>query len=171
MLRSAWIDALFAKLTVRYGVAFLRQWPDAEPALIKADWAEVLDGFSGSDIKYALEHLDPDKPPTAMQFRRLCNSAPRDELLSITRDVKPEPERVQQIADRVLAAKPAGKTPAEQCAENILRIVQDRGGKISIPQRQQLAAMQSQWLIDLPAEVIDRLKIARHLGEWIGGKP
>lgn len=80
-LPDSWVDALFAKLAVRYGAAFMRQWPDADIAVLKADWAEVLGGFQNRPeaIRYGLEHLNPEKPPTAMQFRALCNAGPRDD--------------------------------------------------------------------------------------------
>jgi hypothetical protein len=74
-LPASWVDALFAKLTVRYGLAFMRQWPDADPDLIKADWAEVLDGVSGDAIAYALAYL-PVTPVTALQFREICRKRP-----------------------------------------------------------------------------------------------
>lgn len=80
-LPDSWVDALFAKLSVRYGAAFMRQWPDADLSVVKADWAEVLGGFQNRPdaIRYGLDHLNPDKPPTALQFRALCNSGPRDD--------------------------------------------------------------------------------------------
>ena len=46
-LPSSCVDHLFARLTVRYGAAFLRQWPDTDLAVVKADWADVLDGVRG----------------------------------------------------------------------------------------------------------------------------
>ena len=54
-LQSSWVDALFARLALRYGAAFLRQWPDVDVVVLKPDWAEVLDGVSGHAIAYALE--------------------------------------------------------------------------------------------------------------------
>jgi hypothetical protein len=75
MLPHAWIDELFARLSVRYGAAFLRQWPDADIAVIKADWARALSGLSGDAIKAGLDSL-PDRPPLlAGQFRRLALDA------------------------------------------------------------------------------------------------
>jgi hypothetical protein len=76
-LPKSWVDALFAKLSIRYGSSFLAQWQDADPELIKDDWADVLSGFSDKPwaIKAALDHLPVDKPPNAMHFRMLCNAA------------------------------------------------------------------------------------------------
>ena len=77
-LPDAWIEALFARLTVRYGVALQRVYADMDIEVVKADWAIALDRIPGSAIKGALENL-PDKPPHAGQFRKLClDSMPSD---------------------------------------------------------------------------------------------
>jgi hypothetical protein len=80
-LPASWVDSLFTKLSLAYGAAFMRQWPDADPELIKADWANVLAGFKPfpDAIRFALDNLPPDRPPTALQFRALCRSAPHDD--------------------------------------------------------------------------------------------
>lgn len=76
-LPASWVDNLFARLGVRYGDSFTRQWQDADPAAVKRDWAEVLAGFEQhpDSIAYALENL-PDRPPNAQQFRAICRNAP-----------------------------------------------------------------------------------------------
>ena len=73
-LPAAWIDALFTRLTTRYGTAFQRTYADMDIAVIKADWAIALNRIPGEAIKGALENL-PDKPPHAGQFRKLCLDA------------------------------------------------------------------------------------------------
>lgn len=78
-LSSRWVDRIFARLLVRYGSAWLRQWEGLEIEAVKTDWAEVMAGYDArpDDIAYALEHLPAEKPPaTAVQFRALCNAAP-----------------------------------------------------------------------------------------------
>lgn len=77
-LPASWVDALFAKLGLRYGAAFARQWLDADLAAVKADWGDVLDGQTGGAIAHALHHLTA-APPNAIQFRDLCRLATRDE--------------------------------------------------------------------------------------------
>lgn len=95
-LQSSWVDALFARLALRYGAAFLRQWPDVDVAVLKTDWAEVLDGVSGHAIAYALEYLPSSHPPNAMQFRDLCRAAPAPKMARLTDDPAPNPERVAE---------------------------------------------------------------------------
>jgi hypothetical protein len=98
-LPSTWIDSLFARLTVRYGVAFMRQYECLDMDAVKADWADVLGGFKDHPdaLRHGLDSLDPDRPPTAMQFRKLCNAAPRDDkVLSLPAPVA-DPERVAAV--------------------------------------------------------------------------
>lgn len=77
-LPSEWIDRLFARLELAYGHRFLSQWPGIAPDVVKADWAEKLDGFEGHPdaIKHALDHLPSDQPINAMQFRDMARRAP-----------------------------------------------------------------------------------------------
>lgn len=77
-LHSTWVDHIFAKLTVRYGAAFMRQWPaDIDVVMLKADWAEVLGGFAKNPdaFTYALENL-PDTPVNALAFRAIARRGP-----------------------------------------------------------------------------------------------
>ena len=75
MLPDSWVDALLGRLTVRYGVAFMRQYGDIDPAAVKADWARVLSGLSGEAIAGGIKNLPAEKPPNAGQFRWLCIDA------------------------------------------------------------------------------------------------
>lgn len=141
-LKASWVEHLFGRLTLRYGAAFLRQWPDADPELVKADWAEVLDGTSGRALRYALRYL-PERPPNAIQFRDICRRAPAPDVVAIAAPVeRADPERVTAIVSR--AMRPAGlpqESPADRCARNILRIAAERGGRLSPPQLAQVRAM------------------------------
>ena len=75
---SNWLDSLFARLSVRYGAAWMRQWDGVDIAAVKADWAEELSGFEQRPeaIRHAIQHLPIDRPPTVGQFVALCRSAP-----------------------------------------------------------------------------------------------
>lgn len=78
-LSSRWIDALFARLLLRYGAAWLRMWEGLDIEAVKADWASELGPLEAHPdaIKYALEHLPTDRPPqTVAAFRELCISRP-----------------------------------------------------------------------------------------------
>lgn len=154
-LPISWVDYLFAKLSVRYGDAFMRQWPDADPAVVKGDWAEVLDGTARDSLSYALRYL-PERPLNALQFRDICRRAPSAPVLALQAPLDPaDPGRVAAIMSRMRQGTDPGLPPAEKVARNILRIVADRNGCISLPQRQQLEAMG--WREDG--------------GRWVKGRP
>lgn len=139
-LQTSWVDHLFAKLTVRYGAAFLRQWPDADPALVKADWAEVLDGVRGDSLSYALRFL-PVKPPNAIEFRELCRKAPTQQAAALPApEPKADPARVRALMARLGQRERGPMTDAERCARNIAAIAKARG-YLTEPQRAQLHAM------------------------------
>lgn len=80
LLPPAWVDRLFGRLAVRYGSAWLRMWEGLDMAAVKADWAQQLAGMHLPEhehmLKYGVEHLPPERPPTAPQFRAICMLAP-----------------------------------------------------------------------------------------------
>lgn len=95
-----WVHRIFAKLAVRYGQAFLRRWDGLDIKAVHADWAEQLARFAARPdcIKYALDNLPTDKPPTVSEFRALCNAAPEPNVprLAAPKSVPPA-EVVQAI--------------------------------------------------------------------------
>lgn len=77
-LPRVWVERLFARFSARYGVGWTRMWEGVDPEAVMADWSEELGGFQTRPeaLKYALEYMPVDKPPTVQQFRALCNRAP-----------------------------------------------------------------------------------------------
>lgn len=100
-LPSAWVDRIFAKLTVAYGHRFLSMYSGVDLNLVKADWAEELAGFQQSPnaISHALGILPSDNPPNVFQFRDLCRKAPQYLPKAL-----PEPPPDPAIAQAVKAA-------------------------------------------------------------------
>lgn len=123
-LPSGWVDHLFAKLSVRYGAAFMRQWADAAPVLVKADWAEVLDGFERHPeaFTYALANL-PDAPVNAIQFRAIARRAPNPAAAALP-EPPADPVRVQAAVDRMqaTAGRLGSRNLAQECIDNIERL-------------------------------------------------
>lgn len=66
-------------MLIRYGAAWNRKWDGVDADAVKADWERELSGISGNAIRYALEHLPPEFPPTVAQFKALCISRPEPE--------------------------------------------------------------------------------------------
>jgi hypothetical protein len=140
---AAWVDHLFAKLTIRYGDAFMRQWRDANPALVKSDWAEVLDGISGPTLQYAIANLT-NTPPNAMQFRDLCRTAPGPNVYALPRpahDPTLDPARIDAALRKMdgVRLQNESTSAAQQCINNIERIVENRAGKISSAQKHMIS--------------------------------
>ena len=144
-LPSSWINNLFGRLALRYGTRFEAQYAGLDIGAVKADWADMLDGFRGNEIGYALKYLPVDKPPNAMQFRDICRRSPSPDLPKLPPGPPASPERVQEAMQKIKPAehKWSGMSLAARCIENIERIVAERGGKISSAQKSMLASCRS----------------------------
>lgn len=105
-LPASWVERIFQKLSLVYGRDFISRWEGQEMAAVMADWGHELDGWQHQPeaIRYALEHLPVDKPPTVLQFRALCNRRPEPTALAITNDVRAEPEKVAALAASITRA-------------------------------------------------------------------
>jgi hypothetical protein len=77
-LPCAWIDRIFSRIGIRYGIEWTRRWEGYEMKAVKADWAQELGGLQQNPtaISHGLDNLPPEKPPTATQFKALCVGAP-----------------------------------------------------------------------------------------------
>jgi hypothetical protein len=79
-LPPAWVDRLFGRLAIRYGQDWIRLWEGLDLAAVKVDWGQVLAGMHRPErehaLRYGIENLPPDRPPTAAQFKAICNRAP-----------------------------------------------------------------------------------------------
>jgi hypothetical protein len=103
-LPDSFVDRIFARLAVRYGAKWLRLWEGLDMAVVKADWAEVLDGFEShpESLGYALRYLPTDHPPTALQFRDLCRKAPVMATVPKLEAPKADPKRVKELLARMV---------------------------------------------------------------------
>lgn len=65
---------IIARLQLAYGKTFTDKWQDVPQDALIADWAQRLGAYASDDeaVAYALEHLPPAFPPTAMEFAELC---------------------------------------------------------------------------------------------------
>lgn len=109
-LPDNWIDALFARLTGLYGNRFTNMWASIDPKLVRNTWATELAGIKPASIKYALEHLPEEFPPTALQFRKLCLTAP-NETPALTYQTPASPEVVRAVLQGI--QKPASASDSK----------------------------------------------------------
>jgi len=141
LLPASWVDALFARLTVRYGAAFMRQYADIDATAVKADWADVLGVFANRPdaIRHGLEHLPADKPPTVGQFRLLCAGVPTivPPQLPIANEMRAEPSRVAEL---VASVKPKQAKDPRGWALRLRRIETEQGGEMPNGRRMTRAA-------------------------------
>lgn len=77
-LPEPWVERIFAKLAVTYGQRFLGLYAGVDMATVRANWGHELAAYAQAPeaIRYALEHLPPDNPPTVLQFRAICRNRP-----------------------------------------------------------------------------------------------
>lgn len=146
-LPAAWVDALFDKLTLTYGQAFLRRWQDVDLNAVKSDWCHELAGFDKHPeaIAWALQNLPLDQAPTVLQFRAIARKAPMPEVERIAvsaagkdrieaelRKLAPIRQRTyldgKQWARNILARVAAGYMPSR----TVLKMAQDAVAERSI---------------------------------------
>lgn len=90
-LPENWIDALFARLTGLYGNRFTNMWANIDASLVRKTWALELAGVQPESIKYALDHLPDEFPPTALQFKKICFMRP-EQAPALTNSAPAHPE-------------------------------------------------------------------------------
>ena len=100
MLPIEWVDKLFHKLALVYGVDIAKRYSGLEPLAVKQEWANCLGGFKDRPdaIRFALNHLPSDRCPTMLQFRDLCRQAPPVEATAL-----PEPKADKFVVDAAMA--------------------------------------------------------------------
>ena len=110
-LQSRWIDEIMARLAVRYGSRWSSLWQGVDPELVRADWAEQLDGMTPESIRKALDSLPDDFPPTATAFRKA--GAIRQESRTVPALPAPDPEGAQRVAETMAGVSVLGERPRE----------------------------------------------------------
>lgn len=139
-LPSEWIDRLFTRLELAYGHRFLSQWPGIDPSVVKADWAEKLDGFEhhGEALQFALANLPADNPVNAMQFRDIARRAPDKPFKALP---APPPDKAKaaealSMARAVFNRKGDPLDTLRELAESDARDGTLRGRRVTLAQRQ-----------------------------------
>jgi hypothetical protein len=101
---ASWTEKIFMKLTLIYGRDFTGRWEGMNICDIKTDWSHELSGYENRPkaIAWALQNLPAGKPPTVLEFRKLCNTLPQEATVFIDAP-KADPVRLKAV----LAAMPA----------------------------------------------------------------
>lgn len=139
-----WVDRVFDKLTLVYGQAFLGRWRDIDLGAVKSDWCHELAGLESSPgrIAHALAHL-PDKPPTVIEFRTLCRSAPAPDVPRLP-EPQADPERVAHELSKLRATGLTQPLQSSGCTDWARRILHrvEKGDK-TVSRAARLAAMRA----------------------------
>ena len=71
-------DYIFGRMSAIYGNDFARKWDGIDANLIRSEWTQTLGKFLTykPSMDYALENLSPDRPPSSLQFRKICQGGP-----------------------------------------------------------------------------------------------
>ena len=71
-------DYIFGRMSAIYGNDFARKWDGIDANLIRQEWINTLGSFLTyrPSMDYALAHIDPARPPSSLQFRKICQDGP-----------------------------------------------------------------------------------------------
>lgn len=113
-LQIAWVDKIFARLTVRYGAGFLNRWKGLDMDAVRHDWACVLAGFENwpEAFVFAFDHIDDEKPPTATMFRALALKAPKPERPALPQP-QSDPNRLREELGKLAPLRIANTGPKD----------------------------------------------------------
>jgi hypothetical protein len=110
------IDAIHARMLVRYGSKWINMWNGVDPELVKTDWARELERVTRDQVMFALENLPAEFPPTAGQFRSLClelkTSSEYQQWQALPAPAA-NPQRVKAELERMQAIKGGLSQPRE----------------------------------------------------------
>jgi hypothetical protein len=72
-------DYVFTKMNAIYGAAFENNWRNVDPEIVRQTWKEACGrGLTyRPKMDYALQYMNPDRPPSALAFAKLLNDGPR----------------------------------------------------------------------------------------------
>jgi hypothetical protein len=75
---SEGLDYIFGYMSAVYGSSFTRHWEQVDPELVRSVWQKELGKFLTykPSLEYALGHLPPNMPPSAIAFKKTCNAGP-----------------------------------------------------------------------------------------------
>ena len=102
-------DYIFGRMNAIYGNDFSRKWDGIDANLIRNEWIVTLGSFLTykPSMDYALAHLDPARPPSSLQFRKLCQDGPvippKEPLVQIDHKAPQYSEKAKQEALAKLA--------------------------------------------------------------------
>ena len=77
--KDSGFDYVFTKMNAIYGSAFENNWRNVDPDIVRQTWIEACGiGLTYKPkMDYALQHMNADRPPSALAFAKLLLDGPR----------------------------------------------------------------------------------------------
>lgn len=125
------VQAIFAKMVIRYGALWTGRFAGADEMLLLRDWGIGLAGYRKEAIIWALDYLPDDAPPLLGQFKSLCGRAPEPKQQAIEAPMA-DPVRVATELDRMRSAQ-AERSPLQWAYD--LQDRERRGERLTMGQR------------------------------------
>jgi hypothetical protein len=123
---SEGLDYIFGYMSAVYGASFTRHWEQVDPELVRSVWQKELGRFLNykPSLEYALSHLPPNMPPSAIAFKKTCNAGPSIPVKPVLR-IERQPTQYEKARTEILKSEALAKL-AELKREMKAHI--DRGG-------------------------------------------
>lgn len=95
------VERILSKLALTYGVRANDAYAGMDADMVRANWAQELDGVSVEGIRYACANLPEKYPPNVIEFRRLAQGR-RTEAAQL-RLPPPKPAAMSEAMQRRIA--------------------------------------------------------------------
>ena len=104
------LDYIFGYMSAVYGASFTRHWEQVEPELVRSVWQKELGRFLTYKplLDYALSHLPPNMPPSAIAFRNTCNAGPEIPVKPVVR-IERQPTQYEKARTEMLKSEALAK--------------------------------------------------------------
>jgi hypothetical protein len=93
-------DYIFSNMSAMFGAAFLNNWREVDPAMVRQVWKQACGiGLTyRPKMDYALQYMNPERPPSALAFAKLLNEGPviPDKLHSMIEKQKTQAELAEE---------------------------------------------------------------------------
>lgn len=107
---SQGLDYIFGYMSAVYGASFTRHWEQVDPDLVRTVWEKELGKFLmyKPSLEYALSHLPPNMPPSAIAFKKTCNAGPEIPVKPVLR-IERQPTQYEKARTEILKSEALAK--------------------------------------------------------------
>ncbi len=104
------LDYIFGYMSAVYGASFTRHWEQVDPELVRSVWQKELGKFLTykPSLEYAIAHLPPVMPPSAIAFKKTCNDGPEIPVKPVLR-IERQPTQYEKARTEMLKSEALAK--------------------------------------------------------------